>query len=159
MTTPGNDMPDNANVRAFLLMIRKSEGTDGPDGYRTMFGHRLFDSFADHPREYFTYTDLAGKTIRTSAAGAYQIIYSVWSVLKSRLALPDFTPASQDRAAIELISERDALDDIFSGRFTGAVYKVRSIWASLPGSDAHQPEHDLQQVEQWYLQAGGQITT
>ena len=145
------------NVKAFLLTVRKSEGTDGPDGYRMMFGGKLFESFADHPKQYFTYTDKSGKTIKTSAAGAYQIVYHVWFYLENRYELTDFTPASQDKAAIDLISERNALDDIIAGRFETAIQKVRTIWASLPGADYNQPEHSLEDVKEWYLQAGGTI--
>ena len=49
-----------ANERAFLDMIAYAEGTTGPDGYRVMFGH---------PRQYFAFTDQAGRTLKTSAAG------------------------------------------------------------------------------------------
>ncbi|XZF16125.1 glycoside hydrolase family 24 protein [Chitinophagaceae bacterium MMS25-I14] len=145
----------NKNVQAFLFMIRKSEGTAGADGYRTMFGNRLFDSYADHPHQYFFYRDLLGKEIKTSAAGAYQVIYSVWTTLKERLHLPDFSPTSQDLAAIELIREKNALNDIIAGRFDTALNKVKQIWASLPGAGANQPEHKLAQVKQWYEDAGG----
>ncbi|HVW99539.1 MAG TPA: glycoside hydrolase family 104 protein [Candidatus Babeliaceae bacterium] len=155
MTQQSSEMANNKNIQAFLLTIRRSEGTDGPDGYYTMFGGRKFDSFTDHPKKYFTYTDLSGKTIITSAAGAYQIIYSVWTVLKTRLGLSDFSPESQDMAATELIAEAHALDSIIAGRLNEAIYKVRTIWASLPGSNSHQPQHALQEIEQWYLEAGG----
>ena len=40
----------DANLRAFLQTIRQAEGTAGPDGYRTMFGGDLINSYADHPR-------------------------------------------------------------------------------------------------------------
>ncbi|MGN6568387.1 MAG: glycoside hydrolase family 24 protein [Flavipsychrobacter sp.] len=152
-----NNVLQNANIKAFLAAIRHAEGTNGTDGYRIMFGNRLFDSFDDHPQQYFTYRNLAGKTLRTSAAGAYQIVYSTWFRLKNKLLLPDFSPHSQDIAAIELITEEDALQDIIAGRFAIAVAKVNKIWASLPGANANQPEHPLVQVEDWYIKAGGKI--
>src|ERR1700744_1459529 len=98
-----------SNVKAFLEMIRHSEGTATPKGYNTLFGGKLFDSFADHPHIFFAYTNKKGETIKTSAAGAYQITHTTWVALKSKLGLPDFSPHSQDLAACELISEAGAL--------------------------------------------------
>lgn len=152
----------NKNLQAFLWMIRKAEGTATINGYRYLFGstytkEKLFTSYKDHPKQYFDYTDKAGKTISTSAAGAYQITYTTWKALKMKIPLPDFTPANQDAAAIQLIKERNAIKDIEAGRFEDALNKVRRIWASLPGAGANQPEKELAEVRQWYKNAGGYI--
>lgn len=143
-------------------MIRKAEGTATINGYRYLFGSRydkekLFTDYKDHPKQYFEYTDKAGKTTTTSAAGAYQITYSTWKALKTKIYLPDFTPQHQDAAAIQLIKERNALKDIEAGRFEDALNKVRKIWASLPGAGHNQPERKLAEVKQWYKNAGGYI--
>jgi len=147
----------NKNIIAFLQMLRHSEGTPTPDGYRMLFGGKLFDSYAAHPQIFFSYTNKAGITIKTSAAGAYQLTYTVWNVLKERLDLPDFSPQSQDVAALELIAEKQALPLITAGKFPEAVALVRQVWASLPGSGNNQPEHSIADVEQWYKDAGGVI--
>jgi muramidase (phage lysozyme) len=42
-----------------------------------------------------------------------------------------------------------------AGDFVKAIDKVRTTWASLPGSGCHQPEHSLPEVEKWYEDAGG----
>ena len=147
----------NKNVQAFLDMIRHSEGTATPDGYRTMFGGKLFDSFNDHPHIFFSYTDKAGKTIKTSAAGAYQITYTTWRALRDRLLLDNFSPEVQDICAVELIREKGALYQVTGGYFMTAIEKVRAIWASLPGSGCHQPEHSLAEVKKWYEDAGGNV--
>ena len=144
-----------ANRAAFLAAIAYSEGTAGPNGYRTMFGGGLFDSFADHPRVFFPYTDKAGKTIKTSAAGRYQITATTWNTLQPRLGLEDFSPESQDAAALELIREQGALNDVDAGNFETAVSKVRRIWASLPGSGWNQPERSIDQLKIAYERAGG----
>ncbi len=155
----GNVDTDTAesNLRAFLDMISFAEGTLGQDGYRTMFGYRYFTSYADHPRQYFSYTNQAGQTIRTSAAGRYQIIVKTWDSLKSRLGLVDFSPASQDAAAIELIRERGALNDVRAGRIESAVNKVAPVWASLPGANVAQPMRTLSAVISAYQSAGGNL--
>lgn len=162
--TPSTYMPAGVdfetasrNRAAFLAAIRYAEGTAGERGYNTMFGYRYFDSFADHPRQYFDYTDMSGRTLKTSAAGAYQIIVRTWDALRARLGLPDFSPASQDAAALELIRERGALADVDAGRFADAVRKVSKVWASLPGAGYAQPERALSSLYAAYRSAGGTV--
>ena len=155
--TEDTDMGQAANNRAaFLLTIRTAEGTAGRDGYRTLFGGGLFDSFADHPRQVITRMS-NGKEISSSAAGAYQFLRRTWDTLEARLGLGDFSPASQDTAAIELIREAGALGDVDAGRFALAVRKVRKIWASMPGAGYGQPEVALNQLQAAYQAAGGVV--
>ena len=142
----------NNNVKAFLMMIRHCEGTDGPNGYRTLFGGGLFDSYAKHPNKVVTKSGIS-----STAAGAYQILYRFWTPLQLKLGLPDFSPNSQDLWAIETIRERGALDDVIAGRLDVAVGKVKNIWASLPGAGYGQPEKSFASVQQYYLGAGGAI--
>lgn len=160
-TIPG-DLADQ-NVAAFLKTLKVSELgqalIDASDnGYNVMFGGATFASYADHPRQYFRYTDLSGRTIRTSAAGAYQFIVPTWDALRARMGLPDFSPASQDAAALELIRERGAYEDVRAGRFTSAIAKCRGTWASLPGSNVDQPTNSLDQLAGVFAAAGGTIT-
>jgi muramidase (phage lysozyme) len=150
------------NKAAFLAALRYAEGTTGDEGYRALFGWRrgngkVFNDFSSHPKVYFDYTNLKGKTIKTSAAGAYQILYSTFTTLSKKYGFSSFYPADQDEMALALISEKGALADVEAGRFAVAVRKVRKIWASLPDSDVDQPTRTYAQVENAYLQAGGQI--
>jgi len=164
----GGSMGDPlANLRAFLDTIAWAEGTAGANGYRTMFGGGLFDNYADHPRIAHQFTDRAGRRLWTTAAGRYQFMavsplpsggttrVDTWDRVSRRLALPDFSPASQDAAATELIREQGALDDVRAGRFAGAVNKVRGVWASLPGAGYDQPERPFDQLASVYAGAGG----
>lgn len=158
-TSTASSQYGDANVRAFLDMIAFSEGTSGPDGYRYMFGYpqnpdRLITSFADHPRQYFSFT-VGGKTYKTSAAGRYQFLASTWDDLKRKLGLVDFSPASQDAAAIELIRQRGALNDVRAGRIATAITKCAKTWASLPGAGYGQPEQKLATLMNQYAAAGG----
>ena len=155
--TPSTYYPANvpqsvgdANARAFLDMIAWSEGTSGPDGYRTLFGGGTFDSFADHPRVYVPFRNTS-----SSAAGRYQILARTWDSLQNTLHLPDFSPDSQDRAALELIRQRGALNDVRAGRTAAAISKVSKVWASLPGAGYSQPERQLAALLQVYADAGG----
>lgn len=145
------------NERAFLDMLAYAEGTSGPDGYRTMFGGRLFDSFADHPRVYTPFTNGRGEQLTSSAAGRYQFLARTWDALQRRLSLPDFGPASQDAAALELVRERGALNDVRAGRLATAIAKVAPIWASMPGAGYAQPEKKLPTLIAQYQAAGGNL--
>jgi muramidase (phage lysozyme) len=162
------------NEQAFLKTIRFAEGTAGPNGYRTLFGGDLFDSFADHPRiaKQFKSTDKkTGKVswLWTSAAGAYQFMCAsplpgggstqvdTWGELKRKLRLKDFSPASQDVAALELVRQAGALADVRAGRFAAAVDKCRGTWASLPGAGYNQPEKSLPQLVAVFRNAGGVV--
>lgn len=148
------NMTYETNVAAFLRMIRSAEGTAGPDGYRTLFGGRLFDHFADHPRIRVEAL-LGGRLIASTAAGAYQILERTWDDVWPKLQLQDFSPASQDAAAVYLIRRRGALADVRAGRFDQAVAKCAKEWASLPGSPYGQPVKTLDQVRAVYSAAGG----
>lgn len=159
---PPNQDQASRNVAAFLVTLRTAEGTMTQDdeGYRALFGWRpgngkTFDSYATHPRQFFNYTDLAGNAKRTSAAGAYQITATTFDALVSKYGYSDFTPATQDAMALQLINEKGALGDVQAGRFEVALNKVRKIWASLPGAGADQPERNLAYVKSAYESAGG----
>ena len=165
-----DDTTAEENRAAFRWMLRVAEGTSGPDGYRTMFGYRYFDDFSDHPRQPAQFNDKAsGKRLWTSAAGAYQFMakspipgggstrVDTWDRLKRKLDLPDFSPASQDAACMELINECGALNDVDAGRFDVAVSKVRGVWASLPGAGYGQPERTLARLQSAYIDAGGTL--
>lgn len=150
------------NVRAFLFAIRKAEGTATAEAYRALFGwtpsnNKTFDSFADHPRKYFNYTDKAGKTVRTSAAGAYQITATTFDLLVNKYGFTDFTPDTQDLMALKLIEEKSALADVKAGRLETAIRKVARVWASLPGANYNQPERQLAYIQQAYQSAGGSL--
>lgn len=144
----------NQNEQAFLWAIRVSEGTSGPDGYRTLVGGSLFSSMADHPRVLI---DLPNLGIKSSAAGAYQIIRRTWDGVAGKLGLTDFSKESQDAAALELIRQRGALADVRAGQFAVAIDKCKKEWASLPGAGYGQHENTLARLQSAYTTAGGYL--
>lgn len=144
----------STNLRAFLDVIRAGEGTSDADGYRRHYGGRLFDSFADHPRIAIK----AGQWTST-AAGAYQFLSRTWDECAKALALPDFSPASQDLAAVFLIRRRGALADAMAGRLDVAIAKCAREWASLPDSPYGQPTRTREQAHATYAAAGGRLTS
>ena len=150
-------------MTAFLYTIRSCEGTTGPDGYRALFGYRpgndrVFTDFSDHPNKRYPFTQTDGRGNYSSAAGAYQIIWPTWVRLKALMGLPDFSPESQDMAAVELITERSALFDVEGGNLRAALDKCAPEWASLPASTYPQPKRTFFFALSAYLAAGGQQT-
>ena len=141
------------NLSAFLLMIQYSEGTIGSNAYRMMYGGGLFNDYSRHPN-----TPITKYGITSTAAGAYQFLYNTWLGLQQDLKLPDFSPSSQNKGAIELIRRRGALEDILAGRFSQAIYKCRKEWASLPGAGYGQQERSIKSLALVYVKAGGSLT-
>ena len=116
--------------QALLNTIRYAEGTwrQGEDGYRVLFGGSLFRDFRRHPN----------KTIHrwpysSAAAGAYQFLPGTWRMAKKALQLQDFSPRSQDQAALYLIQRRKALRLADRGVFTRELAaKLAPEWSSFP---------------------------
>ncbi|MBK9329057.1 MAG: glycoside hydrolase family 104 protein [Sphingobacteriales bacterium] len=133
-------------------MIRHAEGTAGANGYRTLFGGKLFNDYAQHPRVKVPF-----RNTYSTAAGAYQFLYSTWYRLSLKLGLKDFSPESQDKACIELIREKNALEDVKNGNFESAIKKIAKVWASLPGAGYNQPEKKIAELQKVYTQNGGKL--
>lgn len=144
---------NNKNVQAFLAMIRQHESKGH---YNVIVGGSLFSDYSRHPRKYIT-LNINGKAVKSSAAGAYQFIFSTWDNIRAKLKLPDFSPASQDIAAVELLSQIGAYDDIVAGRFNNALKLASSQWASLPYSKANQNPVAYLTAKNTYTQNGGSI--
>jgi muramidase (phage lysozyme) len=115
----------SANARALLDTIARAEGTAGSDGYRTMFTGRLFGDLSRHPRQLNSSNGLS-----SDAAGRYQFLSTTWDGVAKQLGLSDFSPASQDRAALELVRRRGVDPD--APLTKEALNKLAPEWASLP---------------------------
>jgi muramidase (phage lysozyme) len=159
-----------ANQRAFLALIAFAEGTDRePEPYRVCYGYRhAIISLADHPAvtgewrgERLPEAMCRGAGLSpgcvSTAAGRYQLIKPTWLGIKKRLRLPDFEPESQDRAALYLVEQRGALEDVHAGRIQTAISKCRPEWASLPGAGYGQPERRIGALVAAYEKAGGNV--
>jgi lysozyme len=162
-----DEMSTDMNRPAFLMALRYGEGTSGGAGYQTLMGGALFNSYATHPAlAGWRGTPLSDGMCAaagfnagcvSTAAGAYQINKPTWLRIAGKLGLTDFSPASQDAAAWELIREKGADADILAGRIALAVSKVRKIWASLPGAGYGQHEVAMESFNSVYTQAGGYL--
>lgn len=156
------------NLRAFLDMIAYAEGTSTSpgtklDGYDVIVTGaegipEIFTDFSNHPFDSGRKSKVINDNgLRSNASGRYQFMKKDWRHYRALLDLPDFSPKSQDRWAIQLIKERGALPDVEAGRFVIAVRKCKNIWASLPGAGYGQREYEIAKLEKAYINAGGKL--
>ena len=99
---------------------------DGRRGYNVMFGGGTFPSYDQHPD-----TVVDGGRVKSAAAGAYQFMPGTYSAVKRDLNLPDFSPSSQDQAALELIKRR-GVDPDRDPLTPENVAKLSPEWAAFP---------------------------
>jgi len=159
--------PSPYNLSAFLYMIRccehvyprDVEGGIDAAAYTTFYGGERFSDLSDHPvitgelkpiklSDAMCKAAGLGPGCVTTAAGAYQFIKPTWERLRkasgARKPLWDFSPESQDEAAVRLLDEIGATKLIQAGRIEDALRIASKVWASLPGSKAQQNPKTLQ---------------
>ena len=140
-----SELLKNPRVRALLDTIAFAEGTRGNGDYRrvvngTVIGAANPNLPYDHSlvgKRNVTVSDLqrhpnllvqVGKGLRSTAAGRYQFLDSTWR----GLGMKDFSPRSQDLAAIKLMQQRGMIEPLLRGDFNGAIHRGAPEWASLP---------------------------
>jgi muramidase (phage lysozyme) len=154
------------NALAFLDTLGWSEGTSTSpatilEGYDVIVTgvdkkSEIFKDFSDHPFAKGRPSKVINsKGLTSNASGRYQQMLKDWPHYRTRLALPDFSPISQDLLALQHIRECRALPDVHAGRIEMAIAKCRNIWASLPGAGYGQREHRLEDLIKQYRKAGG----
>ncbi len=142
------------SLEKFLSLIAYAEGTYhiGDRGYNCIIGSTkkkpiLFTDYREHPRKGVFVRRLG---IYSTAAGRYQILLRYYRAYKRRLSLKDFSPASQDAIAVQMIKEQGALDDIHKGKIQEAILKCHKIWASFPGSPHKQSKITMKELLDFY---------
>lgn len=140
----------NANVRAFLRVIRAGESDQTDGAYSMLFGGDHFNGFAAHPN-----IKVKKSGYVSTAAGAYQFLSRTWTALRVRYGFHDFGPECQDMGAVALLRGRNALDDVAAGRIQDALPKAGLEWASMPGSPYGQPTMTVQGARKVYAAYGG----
>lgn len=156
MATITKEAAGNANVPAFLDLIAFSEGTSlskltknagydvivtGPDG------PEAFTDYSDHPFAKGRAAKLVRKPdLYSTASGRYQLLLRYWRVYKTQLKLPDFSPLSQDKVAMQQMHERGALTLVKAHDIAGAIKACSNIWASFPGNDYGQGGHSVDEL-------------
>ena len=155
------DAASNANVKAFLAMIRQFESAGD---YSVIYGGGHFSDFSDHPDIKVPFVNPARPPHAdgtpndfSTAAGAYQINWPTWQMLYPLINGTDFSPASQDEAAIQLLKINGALTDVIAGNFQDAIDSASGTWASLPASTSGQPKQSMATAQTVYTSNGGQL--
>lgn len=125
------------NARSALLDT--IAGTESP-GYNVMYGGSTFTDFTDHPRVAHEITVGPNAGLTSTAAGKYQFLSSTWDRVAAELGLTDFTPASQDKAALHLAAQdykaatgRNLDADLAAGNIGNIAKGLSGTWTSLPG--------------------------
>ena len=151
-------------VRAFLDVLAHGEGTayhaqakSADDQYRITFcgdGAHIkaskLTSFKDHPRERCC-NPVGERIICATAAGRYMFLERTWDWVMKKLLLPDFSPASQDLAALYLLDVSGALDElIVRDNVPKAIAKASRFWAPMPGNGYNQPQTKIKELLRVY---------
>lgn len=140
--TPRNRYEITPERKAILETIAYAEGTRNSKGYNTIFSYKYFDDFSDHPRRV-----QRSNGYSSDAAGRYQFLSTTWDEVRRAMRLPDFSPTSQDQAALWLIDrKRKALGDVDRRDLRAALEKLSWEWASLPPSRYGQPQKTYQEL-------------
>lgn len=149
--------PNPNNVSAFLSVIRTIESGNN---YNALALGGSFSDFSDHPAR-LGWTGARRQDGRlTTAAGAYQITKSTWDEIRKKLPLPDFSPASQDAAAVAILQfpwRQNAYNDVVAGNFLSAVGKLRNEWEAFGRILNNDYVYTIPQITQMYADAGGSI--
>jgi len=146
-------LSQHPNVHRGLETLKAAEGTarKGKDPYSVGFGDRHIADLSRHPGKFYGFNEKSGARKSTSAAGGYQFIGRTWDRMANKLGLEDFSPKSQDIAALALIDEKPgALTALVNGDLRGFVNKVGNEWASLPSSTVDQPHRSWDQIQSYW---------
>jgi muramidase (phage lysozyme) len=131
---------------SFLSLIGWSEGTTTSiitkdDGYDVIVGgvkgQTTFSDYTRHPFEDGQPAIVVRHVplLQSTAAGRYQILLHDYLAYKAMLKLPDFSPLSQDKMALQLLKEVHVPECLRLGNIQGAITAASSRWASFPGNN------------------------
>lgn len=155
VTTPSGD--PGANLAAMLALIRAVE--PGPGQYQAIAGVRgpAFSDMSEHP---FILNPTRTRPLGTTASGAYQMVVGTWKMARDALGLPDFSPASQDRAAAWIIQYKRpaSYPYVISGQFLRALAALRNEWEAFDKMLVGTYPVTLAQAQGIFESAGGTIT-
>jgi muramidase (phage lysozyme) len=147
------------NMQAFLKAIALAEGGGYDFRYGAVQGRRddpwRFSDYSTHPG--------VGRGGKVTAAGMYQITRPTWREMSARMGLSDFSPATQDLAAVDILRSVKADADILRGDLEAALDKASRRWAALPrgkgctGRYPPQPSIAFDTFAAHYRTAGGTL--
>lgn len=140
MNVSSDVLVDDPRIKAMLDLIVYAEGTKGDYGriadgvvikspfYPELIGQRnvSIENFSRFPEILVDF----GRD-GTTAAGRYQINSITWK----DFGRGDFSPRSQDRAAVRIMNYEKVLEPLMSGNIRLAIFAAGKRWASFPKNE------------------------
>ena len=121
----------NPNIKAFLKMIQWCESA----GYRTLVykgaNNTYIKDLSRHPN-----IRVQGPYGESTAAGAYQFLYSTWKESLSTTGCTTFSETDQDVGAVYLLTRRNSLQLVLDGKVYSAINNCAWEWASFPSLES-----------------------
>jgi muramidase (phage lysozyme) len=138
------------NVTAMLDLVAWAEGTDSD--YNRIYTGAKFDDYSRHPDRV-----LCSAGLCSAAAGRYQFMPATWETVRSKLNLPDFSPASQDKAAIQLMKDAGCYGAAVRGDVAAFADRCWVKWASFHSAtgaklDKRQRSHPIATLQAKYAE-------
>lgn len=137
MNISSDVLVDDPRIKAMLDLINYAEGTGRDYGkivngivmkspyYPELIGKRDV-SITDFSRFPEISVDYGANW--STAAGRYQITSDTWK----EFGRADFSPRSQDRAAVRIMNYEGVLEPLLSGNIRQAIFAAGKRWASFP---------------------------
>jgi muramidase (phage lysozyme) len=140
-------------VTAMLDLVAWAEGTD--TSYNRIYTGAEFTDYSKHPDRVMCSAGLC-----SAAAGRYQFMPATWGTVKAKLNLPDFSPASQDKAAVQLMKDSGCYGAAVRGDVAAFADRCWTVWASFHGSngaklDKRQRSHPIATLQAKYQELLG----
>ncbi|WP_158978903.1 hypothetical protein [Cellulophaga sp. L1A9] len=169
MEKGGTECTCEARVRAFLRLLKWTEGTEneGDDAYRTLFSFKKFDDYSKYPMDI-----VKASGYSSSAAGAYQINIACYKTLQgyyknklnqwkqdtnndyiTKYKINGFTPLEQDKLTLLILihKRKGLIHDIINKEFSkGLRIHASYEWASMPPKRYDQPAKSFEEVANRY---------
>lgn len=141
------------NLYAFLAMIRHVESSDK---YNVIAGGDTFSDYREHP---FILNPGRNKPIGTTASGAYQMVVGTWRMARDALGLTDFSPGSQDKAAIWILQNKrkGSYDAVIQGDIRRAMELLRNEWEAFDKMLSGQYPITIANAESFFIGNGGNL--
>ena len=133
----GHPVPDSGAYHSFFIQNQAAFSANNINTTSSGVKYRYFKNYTNHPRFFVTLKPhglldpFNSFENPTSAAGAYQIVTTTWDRLVKTHKFTDFTPATQDRAAVALLESRKVLNLVKNGKIRDAILTLQKEWASL----------------------------
>ena len=150
------------NLAAFLSVIRYIEADAvarslGVPSYNVIAGGDAFTDYSEHP---FILNPSRRRPLGTTASGAYQQVVGTWKMARDALGLTDFSPASQDAAAVWILQTKRprSYSHVLAGNFTQAARELVNEWEAFKKMLAGAYPITMEMAANHYTMQGGTLT-